>query len=205
MYESILIAITFVVSAVLGAVAVKFLDRLAQRDAESKAREILHRAEQDAATRVKEADLEIKTKALETKAQTEKELNRFREELRDRERTLDKRHDALEQQGEDLRKQERMVEQTQRKLAERLEEANRRGEEMAKVLDMQRQTLHHISGLDQDEATKRLLTMLQDELQQEAGSMILRHEKKLAETCQSKCQQHRYVGGACHCTSQQTS
>ncbi len=189
MYESILIAITVVVSAVLGAVAVKFLDRLAQRDAESKAREILQRAEQDAATRLKEAELEIKAKALESKAQAEKELNRFREELRDRERTLDKRHDALEQQAEDLRKQERMVEQTQRKLAERLEEANRRSEEMAKVLEMQRQTLHRISGLDKEEATKRLLNMLQEELQQEAGAMILRHEKKLAETCQARARE----------------
>lgn len=185
----IYLAITFVVAAVLGGVAVKFLDRLAQRDAESKARDILSRAEQDAATRTKEAELEIKTKALEQKAQTEKELGRLREELRERERLLDKRHDALEQQSEDLRKQERMVEQNQRKLSERLEEANRRNDELAKLLDMQRQTLHHISGLDKDEATRRLLNMLQEELSQESGGIILRHEKRLAEVCQSKARE----------------
>ncbi len=189
MYEVGLVIITFAVAAILGAVAVKFLDRLAQRDAETRAREIVSRAEQDAATRVKEAELEIKTKALEQKAQTERESSKLREELRDRERLLDKRHDALEQQSEDLRKQERMVEQTQRKLAERLEEASRRNEDLVKLLDMQRQTLHNISGLDKDEATRRLLTMLQDELSQEAGGIILRHEKRLAETCQAKARE----------------
>jgi ribonuclease Y len=51
---------------------------------------------------------------------------------------------------------------------------------------MQRQTLHHISGLDKEEATKRLLNMLQEELSQESGSLILRHEKRLAEICQAK-------------------
>ncbi|MBW3598057.1 MAG: ribonuclease Y [Planctomycetes bacterium] len=178
--------ITFLVAAILGAVAVKFLDRLAHRDAESKARQILERAELDAANRIKEAELEIKTKALEQKSETDRELGKLRDELRERERLLDKRHDAVEQQGEDLRKQERMVEQNQRKLAERLEETSRRNEELSKLLDMQRQTLHHISGLDREEATKRLLNRLEEELSQEAGSLILRHEKKLAETCQAK-------------------
>ncbi len=189
MDDAFLFAITFLVSAVLGAVAVKFLDRLAHRDAESKARSILERADLDAANRIKEAELEIKTKALEQKAETERELGKLRDELRERERLLDKRHDALEQQAEGLRKQERMVEQNQRKLSERLEEAGRRNDDLAKLLEMQRQTLHHISGLDKDEATKRLLNMLQEELSQEAGSLILRHEKKVAETCQAKARE----------------
>jgi hypothetical protein len=51
-YEAALV-ITFLVAAMLGAVAVKLLDRLAHRDAESKARQILERAELDAANMVK--------------------------------------------------------------------------------------------------------------------------------------------------------
>ena len=46
-----------------------------------------------------------------------------------------------------MRKQEKMVESNQRKLAERIEDANRRNEELAKLLDLQRQTLHQLSGL----------------------------------------------------------
>ena len=80
---------------------------------------------------------------------------------------LDKRQDALEQQIEQLRKQEKMVETTQRKLAERIEDTNRRNEELAKLLDLQRQTLHQLSGLSREEATRRLLEMLDNELQHE--------------------------------------
>ena len=50
-----------------------------------------------------------------------------------------------------------MVEGNQRKLTEKIEETNRRNEELGKLLDLQRQTLHQISGLSRDEATRRLL------------------------------------------------
>ena len=98
--------------------------------------------------------------ALQQQAESEKELRKLRGELHERERLLDKRQDALEEQAEQLRKQEKMVESTQRKLTERIQDTNRRKEELAKLLDLQRQTLHELSGLSQDEATRRLLEML---------------------------------------------
>ena len=73
--------------------------------------------------------------------------------MRERERLLDKRQEMLEQQADELRKQEKIVESTQRKLTERIEDANRRKDELAKLLDLQRQTLHELSGLSRDEAT----------------------------------------------------
>jgi len=84
-----------------------------------------------------------------------------------------------------LRKQERIVENTQRRLAERLEDTRRRDEELGKLLDMQRQTLHDVSGLNREEAVERLLSMLETELSQEAGAIILEHEKRMAERCDS--------------------
>jgi ribonuclease Y len=106
-----------------------------------------------------------------------------------------------EQQTEDLRKQEKIVEGTQRRLTERLEDANRRGEELNKLLDMQRQTLHQLSGMSRDEATKRLLATVEDELTGEIGTMILRHEKKMQEVCDQKARDilltalQRYAAG----------
>ena len=66
-----------------------------------------------------------------------------------------------------------MVESTQRKLTERIQDANRRKEELSKLLDLQRQTLHELSGLSQEEATQRLLEILDTQLQQETGAVIL--------------------------------
>jgi ribonuclease Y len=165
---------------------VRFLDRLRRRDAETEAREIVHQAQQDAETLRRKTELETKERELKLREETEKEFRRVRAELHERERLLDKRQDALEEQAEQLRKQEKIVESTQRKLTERIQEANRRKEELTKLLDLQRQTLHELSGLNQEEATKRLLELLDQQLQQETGAVLMKHEKMLAETCEQK-------------------
>jgi ribonuclease Y len=173
-------------AVILTFVFVKMLDHLRRRDAESEAQQIVGRAQQEVEGLRRETELELKEMALQYKAEGEKELRKLREELHNRERLLDKRQDALEQQGEQLRKQEKIVESTQRKLTERIQDANRRKEELSKLLDLQRQTLHELSGLSREEATSRLLESLESELQQESGALILKHEKRTAEACEAK-------------------
>jgi len=184
--QTFFVILSAVISAVLAVMLVKFIDRLRRRDAETEAREILSRADRDSQNMRKEAELEIKERALQQKAEGERELAKARQDIHERERSLDKRQDAIDQNVDSLRRQEKMVEGTQRKLAERIEETNRRNEELASILDQQRQTLHSVSGLSREDATKRLLDMLEADLRHEAGAIILRHEKKMAEICEAK-------------------
>jgi ribonucrease Y len=187
MFEGpVLIIITVLLSAAMTFGFVKLLDYLRRRDAETEARKILDEAKRDADNRKKEAELEVKELAIKQRADGERELSKLRQELHERERSLDKRQDAVEQQSEQVRKQEKMVETTQRKLAERIEDTNRRNDELQKALDLQRQTLHQLSGLGRDEATRRLLEMLDQELQHEQGAIIQQHERKMAEICEAK-------------------
>jgi len=181
-----LLVVCMVVTFALTVGGLKLLDRLRKIDAETQAREIVHKADQEAAAKSKEAELAIKERDLAQKSDAERQFNVIREELRERERTLDKRQETLEQQADDIRKQERIVESTQRRLADRLEDTNRRNEELGKLLDMQRQTLHSLSGLSPGEATKRLLDSLEQELQQEMGSIVMRHEKRMGEVVEQK-------------------
>ncbi|MBN2023383.1 MAG: ribonuclease Y [Pirellulales bacterium] len=167
-------------------VAIKGLDHLRRKDAESEARQIVERAEQDAHARRREVELELKEMVIQQKAEGEKELRKLRQELHERERMLDKRQDALEKQADQLQKQEKIVEGTQRKLTERIQDTNRRKEELAKLLDLQRQTLHELSGLNRDEATARLLETLRTELSREVGAVILKHERQMNEVCEEK-------------------
>lgn len=178
--------ITLVVSVFLTFIVIKFLDRLRKVDAENQAKEILDRANRDAAAKLKEAELAIKEKELASKTESDKQLNKSREEIRERERAVEKRLETMQQQADDLRKQERIVETTQRRLAERLEDASRRNEELAKLVEAQRQTLHNLSGLSPGEASKRLLDSLEQELQQEMGSIVLRHERRVQEQVEQK-------------------
>ena len=173
-------------AALLTFTLMKLLDHLRRRDAESEARHIVHQAEQEIDNRRREAEVEIKEAAIAQKAEGERELRKLRQELHQRERSLDKRQDALEKQADQLRKQEKIVEGTQRKLTERIQDTDRRNDELSKLLDLQRQTLHELSGLNREEATSRLLELLDTKLTRETGALIIKHERKLAETVDEK-------------------
>ena len=189
MGEVIAVIAAAALSAVLTFILVRLFDRLRRKDAENEANEIVRAARQEVAARRREAELEIKELSLQQKAESEKELRRLRGELHERERLLDKRQDALEEQAEQIRKQEKMVENTQRKLTERIQDTNRRKEELSKLLDLHRQTLHELSGLSEQEATDRLLALLEEQLEHEVGAAIMKHEKHVTETCDAKARE----------------
>jgi ribonuclease Y len=184
--EAIAGTVAAVLSAVLTFVLVKLLDRLRKKDAEAEAREIISRAQRDVENHRREVELELKEKAIALRAEGEAHLAKIRDDLLDRERALEKRQDAAVQMAEQLRKQEKTVENNQRRLAEQIAENRRKAEELQKLADEQRQRLHEISGLSREAATQRLLGMLEQELQQESGAIIARHDRKLAEICEQK-------------------
>lgn len=185
----LIIVLAAVAAFILGAAAVKLLDRLRQKDAITEAQKIIEQARQVAASHRREAEIELKEAALKQKAEGEQELNTLRQELHERQRKLDKREDLLDQRGEQLVKQEKMVEANQRKLGERIEDLNQRNDELDKLLDMQRQALHQISGLSKEEAKRQLLKMLDKQLAHEQGAIIAKHEKKMEEICDAKSRQ----------------
>ena len=181
----ILISITSVCSIVASYVLIRFFDSLRRAGAEAAAKEIIRRAEIDAENKTKEAELIAKEKAIQIKEETENEFRQTRQELHERERLLDKRQDVLDKQAEDQRKQEKLVENTQQKLTERIEDMNRRNQELSKLIEKERLTLHEYSGLNREEATEKLLKLLEKELQEETGSIIQRHEKQIKDRCET--------------------
>ena len=183
---AILCAVIAVVFAGLGFGSVRLLDRLRRRDAEAEAARIIEKAQTEGVTLRKEAELQAKEILIQQKASAEREVAKLRKELHDTERQLDKRADSLEQQTEQLRKQEKMTETTQRRLTERIEETNRRNEQLNKLLEEQKSTLYQVSGLSKEQATQKLLDMLDTELATEQGQRIQKFEKNLAETCDAK-------------------
>lgn len=181
-----LIIVVAVVAAAMGMAVIKLLGYLRKRDAEKEAEQILEKAEIQAGARRKEAEVEAKEMALREKAKIEEQLNQGRQKVFERERILDKQQDQLEQRAEQLQKQEKMVENNQRKLAEKLEDLNRRQADLDNLLDAQRQALHEISGLGPEDARRRLLERLDQELAHEQGGLILKQQKELATVCDAK-------------------
>jgi ribonuclease Y len=187
--EATQLVLTSLASGIMGMALVKLLDYLRKRDADKEAAQIIERAEVEAAARRKEAAVEARELALQEKARLEKENEAVRRELHDRERQLDKLTDSLQSREDQLQKREKMVESNQRRLAEKLDDAGRRQKELDDLLDLERQTMHALSGLNAEEAEAKLLDRLEKELIREQGALVLRYEREAQEKCQTKARE----------------
>ena len=168
-------------AALAGMGAVFLLNRLRKWDAEKEAAQIIERANLQAETRRKDAELEAKELGIAEKTRIEDQMSSVRETLHERERQLDKREDVISSREEQLTKQEKMVEGNQRRLTEKMQDAESLQTELDNLLDIQRQTLHKLSSLSADEAREQLLAMLDTELAHEQGARITKAEKLIAE------------------------
>jgi ribonuclease Y len=169
------------VGILLGAASYFFYARLIGGDARTKARAILENAQRDAESKAKEVELSIRERELNQKAAVETEMGKLRDEGIRQQREIDKQRAAIEQQADDVRKQERIVETTQERLKKKLESINQRETEINQLLEKQRVQLHKITGLSREDATQRLLKLLDSELTHEMGSRIAEHERLLQE------------------------
>ena len=181
--------IYLVIGLAIGAGLIFGVSWILKQDAKSKANAILEDAKREADSKFKEAELKIKERELEAKTNVERDANQLREKQLQREREIDKRETATQQQSEDIKKQERIIESMQNRLKVKLENAIQREKDLNDIFDKQRKQLHQITGLSKDQATKRLLKLLEDELEDEVGGRILKHERKVQELCEEKSRQ----------------
>ncbi len=170
----------------VGAGGVLLYYRLVLQGAKNRAAAVLADAERAAEDRLRDANFRVKELELGHKAAVESDLNRVREESLKQQRQLDKQRTAVEQQLEDVRKQEGIVQTTQERLKKKLESINQRENEINQLLEKQRVQLHKITGLGRDEATQRLMSLLETELAREIGNRLLEHERQLKELVESK-------------------
>lgn len=156
------------------------------RDLKSQSKAILDQANNEAQNLKRQIELQAKEEALKAKQESESEANKLRDQFRKRETTLDRREEVIQQATDDLKKQEKMVEANQRKLAERVQDANRKSEKLDQILKAQSVELQKLSGLSKEDAAKKLLKTLERDLQQEIGLRLLQHERRVTELADQK-------------------
>jgi ribonucrease Y len=180
--------IILVVGLAVGAGIAFLVNFLMGKDAKSQSKRLLEQTKLDCENLVKSAEIEKKEALLQLQSKFDKENQKQRDELRKKESELDKRESALKQASDDLKKQERFVENNQRKLSEKIEDAQRKSDLYNKLIQQQQADLQRVTGMSKEEAQKQLLTVLERDLQSEMGSVILKHEKRVNETLQQKTQ-----------------
>ena len=177
------IVIGIVIGLVAGGIGGYLADRMSRGAAYQRRDEILKQAEREAETVRKSQEVAAKEELIARREELEKEINGVRDELREQERRLDRRESVVDDLQQDITKKERMLEQTQRKLTERTEAVEAREKELERVLRQQQDELYKITGLSKDNATEMLMNRLSNELRNETGGIILKHEQQLKQTC----------------------
>lgn len=167
----------------------KWVDVLRGRDAKTRVEELIAQAKEKADSELRNAAIKAKEDLLKQRTDMEQQVHATKAALQKRELKLERTEDTLRQQAEDLRKQERGVENTQRRLAAQIETYNSRSTEMTALIEQQKQTLQQLSGLSSDEAANRLMRSLESELEQEMGTVILRRQRQMSETADAKARE----------------
>ncbi len=165
----------------VGAAGSWFMERARRISTNQRREDILRDAEREAETLTKTLELAAREELLQRKSEIDEEHNRLLAEQRTLASELDRRESSQHENEEDFKKRERMLEVTQKNLAERQKLIDARDAELEQLLHDEQEQLYKISGLSTEKATDLLLERLQRTLKEETGAEILKWEAELNE------------------------
>ncbi|RMG37619.1 MAG: ribonuclease Y [Planctomycetota bacterium] len=173
--------VTNVATLAVGIAIGWYLDRLRRGAAYQRRDEIIEQAKREAENIRKAEELAAKEELLKRREELEAEIQKQRDELREEERKLIRREEAIEERQQEFVKRERMLDQTHAQLSERQKAIEVRERELDRILRQEQEQLYKISGLSKDAATEMLLDRLDRQLREETGALILKHRAELKE------------------------
>ncbi|MGV2338576.1 MAG UNVERIFIED_CONTAM: ribonuclease Y [Planctomycetaceae bacterium] len=173
----------------IGAAIGFFLDRLIRGQAWKSRDEILQQAQREADGLRRDQELRLKEDLLKHRETLDAKIAEGQNQLRDRERELDRRLAQLAEQQEGFRKKEKMLEVTQQKHADRSRQLDARETELNRLIRDEQEQLYRISELSREQASEQLLKRLDRELAEETGAIILRHEADIKTECERRARE----------------
>ncbi len=146
---------------------------------QEEAERTIEAAKRAAETERSEILVSAKEAALEIKSAADDEIASERRSLLAREKKLDRRDELLSQQEETIRKQQRGLESSQTRLDLQLRNLAQQRGELEQAQQEQLNALERISGLTREDASRKLMEVMESELEHERGSALLKHRKQL--------------------------
>ena len=152
----------------------------------NKADALLDEANREAESLKTQILLEAKEDALVLKTKGDAELAESRRIQLAREQKMDRRGEQLEAQEADIRKQQRGLENTQRRLESGLQSLLKEREEINQLQKEKTKMLESVAGLSRADATKQLMESLDEELEHERGRVLLKSKKAMTESAKQQ-------------------
>ncbi len=170
------------------------------REAEEEASRFIEESKKNAATLLKEADLEVKAKLFKLKSEFDAETSETRAELKARETRLMQKEENIDRKIEQFENRERELTHKERHLTKREGKIDRKELECDELLEEQKRQLEKISGLTADQAKELLIRAMENEARYEGAKLIKRIENETKEQADKKAKKilataiQRYAG-----------
>ncbi len=152
----------------------KFKKRAVQENLniEEEQNRLIEEAMAKAASLLKEAKLEAKSRLLEMKSDFDSETEETRSELKKEERRLSKKSEKLDSQDEQLTKREQALQKKESDTQKKFESAINKENKYSELLDETKKELEKVSGLTLEEAKDLLLKTIEEDVKHEGAMLI---------------------------------
>jgi len=167
----------------------EFLGRRKVTSAENKAQKVIEEAERQAETKRKEASIEVKEELYRLRTGFEKESEDKRRELAGREAKLSQKEENLDRKADLWEKKERDIAEKSRVIESRERELGEKKQELARLLEEEKNSLERISGLSSEEAKNLLLERIEKEIREEKALLARKIEDEVKETAEKKAKE----------------
>ena len=144
--------------------------------AEKEAKRILSDAIQNAETRKKELLMEAKDEAHQLRTETDRDLRERRSEVQRQERRLQQKEETLDKKIENFEIKEENIAKRAKEVEEKLQESEQ-------IKRSQLEMLERISGYSKEQAKEYLLSVLDGELTHAKAIKISEYEQRTKEEC----------------------
>lgn len=163
--DIVFICAAFAVGAILTFVVLNAMSN-------SRYKNRMREAEQEAQVLKDRKMLEVKEQALELKSEFEQEMNNRNSKMHVAENRVKQKEATLNQRQEEIQRKKSEVDAVKENLESQLEVIEKRQQELEKVHKQEVERLEAISGLSAEEAKDRLVEALKEEAQSHAQSYI---------------------------------
>lgn len=201
--EYIIVLSVIVIVLGLGVVAFfKFKKRVVQENLniEEEQQRLIDEARNKAASLLKEAKLEAKSRLLEMKSDFDTETEETRSELKKEERRLAKKSEKLDSQEEQLSKREQILQKKENETQKKYESALDKENQYSELLEETKKELEKVSGLTLEQAKELLLKTIEEDVKHEGAKLIKRITSEAKESADKEAKKiistaiQRYAG-----------
>ncbi|MGA2192380.1 MAG: ribonuclease Y [Nitrospirota bacterium] len=180
------IAIAAVLGLAVGMLVKRGMAQSKIKEAEEQAKRLLKDAERDAETKKKELLLEAKDKLYQQRSDFEKEIKDRRAEVNALEKRLIQKEEYLDKKSDQFDKRDADILKKEKDLAAREKTVLEKEQRYDEGLHEQIRQIERIAGMSSEEAKKELLNRMEEEATREGAKMVKRIEDEAKTTADKK-------------------